>query len=195
MNFSLPVLPIWQARSFWAQLLMLASVALNAAGIDLMGIFGQVGLGDNPDAVIDTGLSVWQTISPLIFGFWAWWERRAPNYRLGVTLPGKSGAAMVGGIMLAGVLIFGAASQAHAKPMSIVINTQCLERDLMVQDLDQRLGQKPIGSGSTFDRMLEFLVSPVDDSWTIILVAPDGTSCILGAGPTWGGPLPIGEPL
>ncbi|QOL80423.1 hypothetical protein [Pseudooceanicola spongiae] len=195
MNFSLPVLPIWQARSFWAQLLMLASVALNAAGIDLMSIFGQVGLGDNPDAVIDTGLSVWQTISPLIFGFWAWWERRAPNYRLGVTLPGKSGAAMVGMLMLTGLMIVGSTSQAHARPQSIIINTDCLARDLMLRDLAQRLGQTPIGSGTTFDRKIEFLASPDDDSWTIILVAPDGNSCVIGAGPNWLGPKPTGEPL
>lgn len=82
MNFSLPTLPVWQARSFWAQVLLMASVVLNAAGIDIMSLFQAMGLGDNPEEVVEHSISIWQTVSPVVFGFWAWWERRAPNFRL-----------------------------------------------------------------------------------------------------------------
>ena len=78
----LPSLAVWKARSFWAQLLMVTTVALNARGLDLMGLFQDMGLGDNPEQVIDSGLALWQQVSPLVFGFWAWWERRSPNFRL-----------------------------------------------------------------------------------------------------------------
>lgn len=93
MNLSLPTLAVWKARSFWAQLLLVATVLFNAIGIDLMGLFQAMGLGDNPEQVIDGGISLWQTVAPIIFGFWAWWERRSPNFRL--VWPWQSAAVML----------------------------------------------------------------------------------------------------
>lgn len=98
MNLALPTLAVWKARSFWAQLLLLATVLLNSAGIDLMGLFRAMGLGDSPEAVIDSGLSIWQMIAPLIFGFWAWWERQSPNFRL--VWPWQGSAVVLLGLFL-----------------------------------------------------------------------------------------------
>lgn len=98
MNYSLPILDVWKARSFWAQLLLLLTVCLNAIGIDLMGLFQAMGLGDSPEQVIDGGISLWQTLAPIIFGFWAWWERRSPNYRL--VWPWQSSAVLLLGLCL-----------------------------------------------------------------------------------------------
>ncbi|MEN2979973.1 hypothetical protein P7L78_09135 [Tistrella bauzanensis] len=78
----LPPLPVWQARSTWAQALLVASVVANAAGIDLFGALAEIGLGTSPDQVVETGVTIWQTVAPVAFGLWAWLERRAPSYQL-----------------------------------------------------------------------------------------------------------------
>jgi hypothetical protein len=85
MNTNLPALPVWQARSFWAQALLVATVAANVAGVDLLGHTAELGLGATPDEVLATGdraISAAQELAPLLLGLWAWVERRAPNYRL-----------------------------------------------------------------------------------------------------------------
>jgi hypothetical protein len=84
-NPNLPDLPAWQARSTWAILLAALITLANFVGFDLLGFTSEVGAGATPDQVIDTGnrlVSAWQIVAPLIFGLWAWVERRAPNYRL-----------------------------------------------------------------------------------------------------------------
>lgn len=84
-NLTLPVLPMWQARSFWVQLLLALTVMLNAQGVDLMGALGVLGLGSTPEAVIDTGartVNAVQQLLPILLAIWAWLERRAPNFRL-----------------------------------------------------------------------------------------------------------------
>lgn len=77
-NLDLPVLPAWHARSFYASLLMLATILCNAFGIELMPLLSGLGFGGSADQVIDKVMIV----APLVFGWWAWWERKAPNYRL-----------------------------------------------------------------------------------------------------------------
>lgn len=77
-NASLPILPAWHARSFYASILLLLTVIANTLGYDLMPVLGRLGLGSTPDGIVDKIM----TLAPLAFGFWAWWERRAPNYRL-----------------------------------------------------------------------------------------------------------------
>ena len=82
MNSNLTALPVWHARSFYAQLLLAVAVILNLAGIDLFAALTEIGWGASPEEVVDTGIGAWQTIAPLVFGLWAWIERRAPNFRL-----------------------------------------------------------------------------------------------------------------
>lgn len=84
-NQSLPILPVWQARSSWAILLAALITLANFLGFDLLGFAAQIGAGATPDQILDTGnrlVSAWQIVAPLLFGLWAWIERRAPNYRL-----------------------------------------------------------------------------------------------------------------
>ena len=84
-NTALPMLPVWQARSFWLQIITVAVVVCNAMGVDLMAVTSGMGLGATPDAVITTGSNAvgWaQQLLALGLGIWAWVERRAPHYRL-----------------------------------------------------------------------------------------------------------------
>lgn len=76
-NQNLPPLPAWHARSFYATLLMIAVVLAHAFGFDLMAYLATLGLPDK-SSVVDF---IWQ-VMPLVFGLWAWVERRAPHYRL-----------------------------------------------------------------------------------------------------------------
>lgn len=78
----LPTLPVWQARSTIAQALLIGSVAANALGIDILGAAKEIGLGETPDQIAETGISIYQTVAPVAFGLWAWLERRAPSYQL-----------------------------------------------------------------------------------------------------------------
>ncbi len=84
-NRDLPGLPAWQVKSFWLQVLMVATVLLNYFGVDLMAVFAAMGLGRDPQAVIATGeraVNAVQQLIPIALGIWTWFERRAPRYRL-----------------------------------------------------------------------------------------------------------------
>lgn len=90
-NTDLPPLPMWKAPSFWVQLLAVLTVVLNASGIDLMAAFSGMGLGATPDQVVATGqhaVNIVQQLLPMVFGIWAYWERKAPHFRLSLR-PGK----------------------------------------------------------------------------------------------------------
>ena len=77
-NTALPPLPAWHARSFYASLLLVATVVCNALHFDLGAWFAaHLGLETSAD-VLDFVMAV----MPICFGLWAWIERRAPRYRL-----------------------------------------------------------------------------------------------------------------
>lgn len=73
----LPQLPAWHARSFYAQLLLVATVVAHVLQIDMDALVARIGL-DTPDQLVDLAM----TVMPWVFGLWAWLERRAPNYQL-----------------------------------------------------------------------------------------------------------------
>ena len=84
-NAALPTLPAAKAVSSWAMVLMALSVVCNAAEVDLFAVFADMGLGATPEEVIangDRAVSAVQQLMPLVFGTWAWIERRAPKFRL-----------------------------------------------------------------------------------------------------------------
>ncbi|TRD18379.1 hypothetical protein [Palleronia caenipelagi] len=84
-NGSLPDLPAWRATSFWVQLLSVAIMVASAFGIDLLAVFGQLGLGDTPDEILATGeqaVSAVQILASLGLSVWAYLERQAPHFRL-----------------------------------------------------------------------------------------------------------------
>ena len=68
----LPVLPFWQARSFWLTLLAVAAPVLSAVGLDWPWVA-------HPSTV-DLIMQVIGGIAAAL----AWRERLAPNFRLGV---------------------------------------------------------------------------------------------------------------
>jgi hypothetical protein len=76
MGDVLPVMPFWMARSFWATLLTGLLTIAAAFDIDVLARFG--GSEEGALAVIDHLL-------PVATAIWAWFERRAPNYRLGLS--------------------------------------------------------------------------------------------------------------
>lgn len=84
-NKQLPELAAWKARSFWLTAITGAVALANSQSIDLLAVFGEMGLGATPDAVVDNatrGVSAVQILLPFATGVWAWVERRAPNFRL-----------------------------------------------------------------------------------------------------------------
>ena len=79
MNTDLPPIPVWHARSFYAAILLVLSSLLNLFQIDLDGWLTSYGLLGQEDLLDKIML-----VAPLVFGLWAWFERRAPCYRLSI---------------------------------------------------------------------------------------------------------------
>lgn len=73
-NTDLPALPMWQARSFWLQIIGAVTAIGAATGFDLLGHLGVPNEGALADHVM-------QVVSVVAFAL-SWRERRAPNYRL-----------------------------------------------------------------------------------------------------------------
>lgn len=184
-NIDLPELPFWQARSFWAQVLLALSVWLNAQGIDLFGLLRELGIGGTPDEVIATGerlVSVWQQLAPILFGLWAWIERRAPNYRLVFWRRSEPfDLSMLGAFALAALLSLAAAPQASA--------AQCGPAAAVRDQLNQRWRETSVGFGTAANgQEVELFVSRETRTWTMVVTLPDGRACILASGTNWGQP-------
>jgi len=190
MNLSLPPLPFWQARSFYAQLLLAVSVLLNTMGVDLMASLAAIGFGSTPDEVVARGVSLWQALAPIAFGLWAWFERRAPNYRL--TL----GAGTTGGTTLRFLGVLGVLALV-AQAVPVQAQTQCLPFDGAVQTLRERYGEQLVGSALAGQATPVLLFVNIENgNWTLLATRADGLACILVAGVDWVGShfLPDGEP-
>jgi len=174
-NLDLPVLPMWKARSFWAQLLLVVTVLLNASGVDIYQHLGAMGLGSSQEEVLATGdkfVSAWQQIAPLIFGFWAWIERRAPNYRL--SLPKASTTTGVG--LLAMCFLF-------AMPADRAVAGQpvCMPRPAYFAMLEERYGELPVWSGISGSYHVVLAQAP-SGSWTLLMIREDDKACNLTGG-------------
>lgn len=176
-NLALPALPFWMARSFYAQLLLVLTVLANTAGIDLMGYFGAMGLGSTHDEVLANGdkfVSAWQQIAPLVFGFWAWIERRAPNHRISV--PKNTIVPMVGILAfgLFAVLSPGAARAGIGEAVCMPVS----EYRAMLGD---RYGEVKAWTGQSASYTVELMVAPTG-GWTLLMVDDDGKACNLTGG-------------
>lgn len=75
---SLPEMPAWHARSFYASLFMALSLVANMIGVDFLAWTSEIGLGDTKKEVLDQV----ELLMPLLFALWAWIERLAPNFKL-----------------------------------------------------------------------------------------------------------------
>lgn len=184
-NLTLPELPFWQARSFWAQLLLVASVLANAAGIDLFGALREMGIGANPDEVMATVTrigSALQVISPILFGVWSWLERRAPNFRL-VFWKKPPELRM---LALWAVLILTAAAGAGLPFAARAEGAACRGLADVMADLKARFGEDLRWSGLTSrGELLAITLAPDGTTWTAMAIRPDGKACLLAAGDSW----------
>ncbi len=84
-NLTLPKLNPLAARSTYAILFGVVVSLFNAMGVDILAVFADMGLGATSDQVIATGqtaVGAVQQLLPILAGIWAWFERRAPNFRL-----------------------------------------------------------------------------------------------------------------
>lgn len=183
-NLTLPELPFWQARSFWAQLLLVLSVLANAAGFDLFGTLRDMGIGSNPDEVMATVNrigSALQVLSPIFFGIWSWLERRAPNFRL-VFWKEPPELRMMGlwaGLTIGLVLFVGARAAFAEGP-------RCPGQADVLAQLKAEFNEDLRWSGlSKRGALLALTLAPDGTTWTAMLVLPDGQACLLDAGDSW----------
>lgn len=80
-------------------------------------------------------------------------------------------------ILIGGLLLFSSAAMGQ---------TLCDKRDNVLQLLAQKYEERPIAVAMTSNgQLLEVLSTKDGATWTIILSAPDGTSCLLTIGEDW----------
>ena len=85
--------------------------------------------------------------------------------------------AVLFGLFLAGLTAPAAHAQAISRP--------CDNRGDVLSALDGNFSEKPVSLGLSLDgRVVEVLKSP-GGTWTIIMTAPNGVSCLLIAGKHW----------
>ncbi|MXU64511.1 hypothetical protein GSH16_03550 [Rhodobacteraceae bacterium KN286] len=62
---------------------------------------------------------------------------------------------------------------------------QCGDRTDIVTQLHDRYGEARVGAGLTRGQMLELFASATTGSWTLLVSAPDGRSCLVASGNGW----------
>lgn len=196
-NISLPMLPLFAARSTWAMVFATLITVFSALGIDLLGFFTSIGAGSTPDEVLATGqrvVSAWQIVAPLAFGFWAWIERRAPNFRLTLGKPAAPHYGLgIGAVLLGICLMIGAGGELRAQPMT---EARCFTPSELKQSLSDRYGEVVAGYGVTASDVPTFIfANPSTGSWTLVMLMSD-EACVLMVGQDWstGSSPPPGDP-
>lgn len=62
----------------------------------------------------------------------------------------------------------------------------CMPRDKIIEVLNTRYAEEPISRGlASGGQMVEVFSSPDGDTWTLLLTAPDGISCMMAEGQGW----------
>lgn len=75
---TLPTLPAWHARSFYATLLTAVTVSCNIFGFGFLSFLSNLGLGETEPEVLDNI----ELLMPVLFALWAWFERINPSFHL-----------------------------------------------------------------------------------------------------------------
>ena len=71
-------------------------------------------------------------------------------------------------------------------PAGAFAQTNCAERDMMVQKLETRYGEAFAGGGVQNSKSIfEVWYSPEKGTWTILMTRANGTSCIMASGTNW----------
>ena len=62
----------------------------------------------------------------------------------------------------------------------------CFERDALVKHLDGKFSEAPIAAGLAANgSVIEVFTSPDGITWTIVLTAPGGNTCVMASGKAW----------
>ena len=68
-------------------------------------------------------------------------------------------------------------------------DNQCAERDSILAALADKYHEKPVDAGLVTGgektAIIELLLSPNAETWTLILSLPNGQSCLLASGTNW----------
>lgn len=64
----------------------------------------------------------------------------------------------------------------------------CEERDKIVSALAQQFAEQAVGAGITPGGQVLELFASANGSWTLLLSAPGGRSCMIAAGEAWSPP-------
>ena len=84
-------------------------------------------------------------------------------------------------LMLALIILFAMTTTVAAAQYQV----QCWPRDVTVETLDRKYGEKPVAMGQVFNgNILEVLISP-SGSWSIIITRPNGMACMITSGENW----------
>jgi hypothetical protein len=87
-------------------------------------------------------------------------------------------------ILIAGATLFGAALLA---PAAVALNPDlCASREEVVKLLADNFDETPVAGGlSNAGLVVEVFASPDRNSWTMVMKAPTGMTCIIGSGEGW----------
>ena len=89
------------------------------------------------------------------------------------------------GLALVVASVLATSFHAAAAAQEAAANVVCDQRNTFVQALEQKFSEQPVALGLTSDgKVLEVLAS-ASGSWTMIVTAPNGLSCVLTAGEAW----------
>ena len=79
-------------------------------------------------------------------------------------------------------------------PTTLIAQTNCAARDMVVQKLESGYGEAFAGGGlQNGTRVFEVWFSEDKGTWTILMTQADGMSCIMASGTNWHGAMPGAE--
>lgn len=88
-------------------------------------------------------------------------------------------------------ILTGLALAAAFAPASAYAQSNCAERDSVIQKLETGYGEEFVGGGlQNSSSIFEVWLSEDKGTWTILMTRADGTSCIMASGTNWREALP-----
>lgn len=107
-------------------------------------------------------------------------KTRRPRLNIG-TVKKTAVAGLTGAALAAATVAAMLATTGQAAAQNL-----CMPRDKIIEVLNSRYAEEPISRGlASGGQMVEVFSSPDGDTWTLLLTAPDGTSCLMAEGQGW----------
>lgn len=95
--------------------------------------------------------------------------------------------------------VFGASALALglllAAKAAVAEDARCTTHGALTEQLEQRFAEVPVALGlSSTGKVVQVFSAEGGATWTLVLIRPDGTSCIIAAGRYWqtATPAPLG---